>query len=178
MTESPAHSGFDEWFRAAWPDLTRSLTLTFRGNSELAAEAAAEACSVALAKWGEVGEFANPTGWAYTVALRAGRRIQRRSVLDRRLREKISATARGAADPPPAWVEIAEIIGDLPSRQRDVVVLRYVLQMTQRDIADVLGLAPGSVAASLNQARTRLRALLDPNPFDPSTNDEETTHAR
>lgn len=178
MSEMAPSIGFEVWYEDAWPDLTRSLTFAFRGNQDLAADAAAEACTKAYARWEDIGASTNPTGWAYTVGLRAGRRLARRSVLDRRLRGRLSMQPSGAGTANTSWCELADVVGDLPSRQRDVVVLRYVLQMEQHEIADVLGVAPGTVAASLNRARSRLKPALDPDgKLGSPANHEETTRA-
>lgn len=45
-------------------------------------------------------------------------------------------------------------------RQRDVVVQRYFLQMGAKEMAEINGLAPGTVKWMLNAARKRLRRLL------------------
>jgi RNA polymerase sigma-70 factor (sigma-E family) len=49
-------------------------------------------------------------------------------------------------------------IQDLPRRQRQVVVLRYWLDLDVAEVAAVLGVAPGTVTATTSQALTRLRA--------------------
>ena len=48
----------------------------------------------------------------------------------------------------------------LSPRQRAVVVQRYFLDMSEREMAAKLEIAPGTVKWLLNAARTRLRALL------------------
>jgi RNA polymerase sigma-70 factor (ECF subfamily) len=48
----------------------------------------------------------------------------------------------------------------LSSRQRAAVVQRYFLGMTEKEMADTLEAAPGTVKWLLNAARTRLRELL------------------
>jgi RNA polymerase sigma-70 factor (ECF subfamily) len=48
----------------------------------------------------------------------------------------------------------------LSPRQRTVVVQRYYLEMTEREIAEDLEVAPGTVKWLLNAARARLRQLL------------------
>ena len=48
----------------------------------------------------------------------------------------------------------------LPERQRLAIFLRYYADLGYRDIADVLAVSSGTVGATLNQARTSLRAAL------------------
>jgi RNA polymerase sigma-70 factor (sigma-E family) len=50
------------------------------------------------------------------------------------------------------------LIGTLPRRQRAVIVLRYYEDLSEREIADVLGCRPGTVKSQAAKALTRLRA--------------------
>jgi RNA polymerase sigma-70 factor, ECF subfamily len=52
-------------------------------------------------------------------------------------------------------------IGLLPERQRLALFLRYYADLDYAAIADVLGIRPGTVAATLNAAHTRLRRRLE-----------------
>ena len=52
--------------------------------------------------------------------------------------------------------ELAAAIGALPPRRRLIVFLRYYADLPYRDIAEVLGISEGTVAASLAQARAAL----------------------
>jgi len=151
---------FAEWYEAAWDDLVVALVATL-GDPEVAADAASEACLRALARWDRVRSLESPTAWVYRVAVNvAKRRFQRarfEGMLVRSQVRRVVGTDEGGR----GWIEIADVVGALPRRQREVVVLRYLLGMTQAEVANALGVSPGSVAASLNQARTRLRSHLD-----------------
>ncbi len=48
----------------------------------------------------------------------------------------------------------------LTERQRTVIVARYVLGLSQREIAELLGIAPGTVAATAHQTTALLRERL------------------
>ena len=48
----------------------------------------------------------------------------------------------------------------LPPRQRAVIVQRYYLEMSEKEMAETLEIAPGTAKWLLNAARCRLRALL------------------
>lgn len=71
------------------------------------------------------------------------------------------------ADYPKAQVEssqrsqqILSALSKLPPRQRAVIVQRYYLEMSEKEMSASLGTAPGTVKWLLNAARTRLRTLL------------------
>ena len=56
--------------------------------------------------------------------------------------------------------EITQAIEQLSPRQRAVIVQRYYLGWSEKEMVAELSIAPGSVKWLLNNARTRLRALL------------------
>jgi len=60
----------------------------------------------------------------------------------------------------PDWPEIRAAIAALPKRQRTVLFLRHYADLDYDQIAAVLGIARGTVAATLNTAHTRLQAVL------------------
>jgi RNA polymerase sigma-70 factor (ECF subfamily) len=51
-------------------------------------------------------------------------------------------------------------LGGLPPAQRTAIVLRYYLDLSEAEMADRLGVPPGTVKSRLHAARTRLRRLL------------------
>ena len=64
-------------------------------------------------------------------------------------------TGNGFGDP------IRTVIAALPERQRLVLFLRYYADLDYERIAVALEISPGTVAAALNHAHTRLRFLLE-----------------
>lgn len=52
-------------------------------------------------------------------------------------------------------------VAELPERQRLVLFLRYYADLDYRRIGDALGIEPGTVGATLNQAHTALRRVLE-----------------
>ena len=54
----------------------------------------------------------------------------------------------------------AAVLG-LPDRRRTVVLLRYVAGLQNTEIAEALGISPGTVGATLSQAREQLGILLE-----------------
>jgi RNA polymerase sigma-70 factor (sigma-E family) len=79
--------------------------------------------------------------------------------------------------PLPAWYDLAApetgaleerdrtftALRQLPPRQRAVVVLRYYEDLSEADIARVLGCSPGTVKSQAARALRTLSALLSPN---------------
>lgn len=56
--------------------------------------------------------------------------------------------------------EIQSALVNLPARQRAAIVQRYYLEMSEKEMAEALDAAPGTIKWLLNAARTRLRILL------------------
>ncbi len=58
---------------------------------------------------------------------------------------------------------IGEAVAGLPPRQRAVTFLAYWGEMTSSEIAELLGMRPGTVRRYLHLAREKLRGVLDAN---------------
>ena len=56
--------------------------------------------------------------------------------------------------------QVRRAVDGLPPRQREVVVLKVLSEMTHREVAEIMGLSEGAVKAHLHQAVANLRRLL------------------
>ena len=54
------------------------------------------------------------------------------------------------------WTAVA----DLAARDREVLALRYLMGLTEAEVAATVGTPSGTVSASLARARRRLRSML------------------
>jgi len=100
------------------------------------------------------GTVDSPQAWLRTAVTNACRNERRRLGTARRYAPRI---ARGPAAPTESVNELVESVRRLPFRQRAVVVLRYYLDLSEAEIASVLGIRPGTVKSSLHRALRRLR---------------------
>lgn len=57
--------------------------------------------------------------------------------------------------------QVADAVRALPERQRDCVVLRYFADLSDREVADTLGISEGSVKTHLHRARAALAPRLE-----------------
>ena len=57
--------------------------------------------------------------------------------------------------------QLADALATLPVDQRQIVVLRDYLDLSYAEIADVLGIAPGTVMSRLHRARLALKEALE-----------------
>ncbi len=56
-----------------------------------------------------------------------------------------------------------QVLQQLSIRQRAVVVMRYYLEMSEKEMSQQMQLPPGTIKSSLNAARERLRSFLAPS---------------
>ena len=157
----PVGLNFDEWYQAEWPRLVAALALA-SGDRDLAREVAAEAFARALARWPRVRAMDSPGGWTYRVAVNLLRRRHGRDKAERRALHRVHSGSESVVLPDHS-AELWALVAALPTRQRMAIGLRYGRGLSEPEIAAVLGVATGTVSATLNHARKRLRiALTDP----------------
>jgi RNA polymerase sigma-70 factor (ECF subfamily) len=150
---------FESVYTAEARRLTAALALS-AGSRDLAEDIVSEAFVRALERWPRVSAMESPAGWIYTVAVNLLRRRWRRQALEHHLFRRLLVPDTQLIDVDP---DLWEAVASLPPRARAAVGLRYIGDMTERQVADVLGVSPGTVAATLHQARRRLAERLSPN---------------
>jgi RNA polymerase sigma-70 factor (ECF subfamily) len=146
---------FEGWYRATHRGVVASL-VTLTRDADVAREAADEAFAAALSRWEIVRAMRSPTGWVFQVALNRLRRIKRRAALEERLLRRHSARTPDSIPHPEVWTAVRQ----LPERQRIAIVLRYVADLPETDIAEAMGVRRGTVSSTLADARRRLAELL------------------
>jgi len=152
---------FDDWYREQHPLVLAALTVA-SARPDVAAEATDEAFVRAYERWQRVERMASPGGWLYRVALNDLRRRLRRGAKEQDLLQRV-VVHDDVTDPanvidPTLW----DAVRALPERQRTAVALRYVLDLTEPEIAEIMEVTRGTVAATLAAARRSLEAALEP----------------
>lgn len=155
---------FADWYRAEHAGVVRALTAVV-GEVEEAREATDEAFARALERWPQVCVMQSPTGWVYRVGLNVARRRARRAGFQRRLRGGRTPTSVGLE---PVDAELWGAVRGLPARQRTAVALRYIADLPEAVIAEIMGVAAGTVSATLHAARKRLAVDLAAEVMEPS----------
>lgn len=132
----------------------RTVALVVR-DASLAEDAVAEAFARAWARWRQVRSYDRPAAWVTRVALNECNSRFRRRRVERR---KAPAVARPdhVHDPEPSTGHVWAAVARLPEPDRALIALRYVADLPQAQIADVLGIPLGTVASGLNRIRRRL----------------------
>ena len=158
-----APPGFDERFPAMYAAAV-GTAWRILGDREDAADVAQEAVARAVSRWPQVGH--DPVPWTVRVAGRLaldGLRRRRRDA--KRLAELghrlDPAAGAGAAD---AGLDLRRALRSLPRRQREVVVLRYLADLSETDVANALGISPGAVKSAASRGAAALREHLRDHP--------------
>jgi RNA polymerase sigma-70 factor (sigma-E family) len=150
---------FDELFAAAWPRLLRT-TYGVTQDAQLAEDVLQAAFVKTYASWARVSRANDPFAYVRKIAVNTALAQHRKAY---RRRETTFASLPDRASPagPVVDDEVWAAIGALPPRQRAVVVLRYYEDLSEREIAAVLGIRPGTVKSHAAAALETLRHALE-----------------
>lgn len=148
----------DAEFDAEFDELFDRAVCTARrivGSAAAAEDVAAEALARAYARWHRIHTLPYRDAWVLRVALNLALRSVRRA----RLLPPPPTTPDPAAAVA-ASVDLVHAARTLPRRQRQVVTLRYLADLSEREVAELLGLSMGTVKTHLHRAAAALRARL------------------
>jgi RNA polymerase sigma-70 factor (ECF subfamily) len=134
-----------------------SGALAIVGEPECARDVVQESFARALDRAGRFRGDGPLEAWVWRIVVNHARDVavrERRSGASAELLEELAATV-------PADVGVLrDQLRSLPERQRAAVFLHYWADLPYDEIASLLGIASGTVAASLHAARVRLRKRL------------------
>jgi RNA polymerase sigma-70 factor (sigma-E family) len=154
---------FAEFYASARDDCLRTV-IACTGDRESSEDFVAEAFARAWASWRKVGRHPAPRAWVVRTALNlrvsSWRRSKRAAALDHRG----ASGAPSRADLDRLDPEIMAALAALPERQRQVIALRFLLDLDTAGTAKALGIAPGTVTAHLARAVATLRGQFSPSP--------------
>lgn len=148
-------AGYDGMFRASYRVAYRLL-----GRREEAGDIAQEACARAFARWRKVQRLDSPEAWVSRVAANLAIDSWRRSATAAghpRPRDVDLVAAEHGTD---GRIDLHRALMALPRRQREVVTLRFVADMTEQQVAEALGCAVGTVKSHAARGLTALRSTL------------------
>jgi RNA polymerase sigma-70 factor (ECF subfamily) len=146
-------------FRAHYSQLVRALAIVLDDREE-AADAVQEAFLQLERCWEKVSAYDDPVSWVRRVALH--RLLTRRRSLQRRARALLRMPRREQhlSQESTLAMELREVLGKLPLRQRTAVVLFYYADLPIAEIATTMRISEGAVNQHLHRAREALRREL------------------
>lgn len=154
----------EEFCRQQHPRLVRSLAV-YTGDRDLAEELAQEALARAYRDWAHVSGLDRPEAWAHRVAVNLANSHFRRRRYEQAARARAAARTPVSSDPPPPLDRtVVAALAQLTRRQREALVLRFVLDLSVAATAQHMGCAEGTVRALTAQGVAALRR--DPHLTD------------
>jgi RNA polymerase sigma-70 factor (ECF subfamily) len=148
-----------EFLRTDYARLTAAVSLV--AGSHSAAEDAVQEAILRAWERSERGEHIESLPrWVATVALNLSRSGIRRLFAERKARERLRRNPTTSDPSAGERLDVERAIAGLPRRQRETIVLRYLLDMNTREVAEILGISEGTVKSSLARARTTLATTL------------------
>lgn len=147
---------FSAFASAQWSTLVRSAV--FLGCTvEEAQDLAQTTLLRCYTAWRRVEQAEDRDGYVYRILVNCHRDSRRRRWWGERPSDIVRD--RSVEDPAVAVAvedAVRRALGDLTSKHREVVVLRYFVHLSERRTAAVLGVAPGTVKSRLARALSRL----------------------
>ena len=130
------------------------------GEPEAARDAVQEAFARALRDHRRFRGEGPLESWVWRIVLNVARDIARRSRFADLSADELAEIGALVADATRAD-DLLEQLRDLPERQRLAVFFHYYADLPYDEVARLLSVAPGTVAASLNAARKTLRHRIE-----------------
>ena len=142
--------------------LYRTAYFLTGGDQNAARDLVQEALSDAYARWGSIRDVSAREAFVRRIMVRAAtRRWKRRQRTAELLTGSVPDRPQpGHDEPVSSSVDLAQALGTLSPRQRAVMVLRYYHDLSEEQIADVLGCSTGAVKTHASRAVKALGAVL------------------
>ncbi len=163
MTDRPAWTAdeaLEQLYAAHWRGLVRLSVLLVRDQG-VAEEVTQDAFVAVHARWSRLRDPDKALAYLrQAVVNRSRSALRHRAVVQRH-----AAALRPIADADPTPTSdrraaVLDAMRALPDRQREVLALRYYLDLSEAEIADTLGISRGAVKSHASRGAAALRLLL------------------
>jgi len=143
---------FDDLFRRRYEPMVRVAFLLVGSQAE-AEDVVQDAFARVELRWSRID---NPEGYLHRCVVNRSHDVLRRRRLEQRFRLlRRDETSELQVD------ELADALAALSPRRRAAVVLRYYAGLREREIAEALGVRPGTVKSMLHRALSELREVIE-----------------
>ena len=160
-----ADDALDRLYAAHWRQLVRLSVFLVRdqGNAE---EIVQDAFVAVHAKWRKLQDPDKALAYLrQAVVNRSRSALRHRDVVRRHAERQPDPPQMPGADEAAIAVDrrdrVIAALAELPTRQREVIALRYYLDLSEADIADALGISQGAVKSHASRGAAKLRDLLE-----------------
>ncbi|XAS76313.1 SigE family RNA polymerase sigma factor [Dermatophilaceae bacterium Sec6.4] len=151
---------FVAFVRVSSPGLLHTAWLLC-GDAHRAEEMVQESFERVYPKWVRVNKGGQPLAYTRRVLVNLNtdrwRRTRKESLTnDGELRDASDARESGVEDRD----QVIRLLRLLPARERQVVVLRHYADMSEHDVAELLGISTGTVKSSASRGLATMRAAI------------------
>lgn len=158
-------------FREHHLELVR-LALLVVGDLATAEDVVQDAFEQLHRRWAGLRKQSSALDYARSTVLNRSRSVLRRRLVARRHEPRVAALAWRDADAALALeqrTELIEAFRALPARQREVLALRYYLDLSVADVAAMLRISEGAVRSTASRGLAALARILPPpsSPEEP-----------
>lgn len=164
VTDRPvwtADEALEQLYAAHWRRLVRLSVLLVR-DAGLAEELVQDAFVAVHSQWSRLRDPDRALAYLrQAVVNRSRSALRHRAVVERHAR---SIRPVDVPDPAPATLRreaVLDAMRALPARQREVLALRYYLDLSEAEIAETLGISRGAVKSHASRGAAALRRLLE-----------------
>lgn len=158
MSRPPTDDEFTELVHACWAGLYRTAYLII-GDAAEAEDLVQTALAKTYANWSRVRTLEAAPGYARTTLINTAASWFRKKGWRNERPTAVLPDSPHSQDPTdrPA---VIDALGQLPPRQRAVVVLRYFEDLSVSQVAHALEISAGTVKSQTSEALAKLRVLL------------------
>jgi RNA polymerase sigma-70 factor (ECF subfamily) len=159
VAERGDETAFRTLYRRHTPRLYRTALRLAAGDVAEAEEITQEAWIRAVGRFPAFEWRARLSTWLVSITVNCARERWRAAGTVERLDAELPVADRELEDTP-ARIDVERALAQLPPRYREVVVLHELEGYTHEEIAELLGIEPGTSKSQLHHARRRLRTLI------------------
>jgi RNA polymerase sigma-70 factor (sigma-E family) len=163
-----ADTALTDLYAAHWHSLVRLSWLLVR-DQYVAEETVQDAFVAMHSHWAQLRDPDRALAYLRRCVVNSSRSVLRHQIVEHRYlsAETSARTAYGTTTEPSAETRalahatgdrLVAALGRLPRRQREVLTLRYYLDLSEVQIADALSISPGSVKAHAHRGLAALRS--------------------
>jgi RNA polymerase sigma-70 factor (sigma-E family) len=152
-------------YTAHYRSLVR-LSALLLGDAGLAEEVVQDAFVTMHGRWGRLREPEKAAAYLRQAVVNRSRSALRHRAVEERHRQPGDApmpSAESAALHTLEREDVMHALRALPQRQREALVLRYYLDLSEADIASAMGISQGAVKSHASRGIAALRAVLEPS---------------
>ena len=153
-------SSFDAFYNASVRKVIGQLH-AMTGSRSDAEDCVQEAFARAWQRWDTVSTYGDPEAWVRTVAYRVSISAWRKATSMRTAYRKHGAPDDDTRGLNPDYVAIMSALRQVPTGQRQAIVLHHLVGLSVDEIAQETGVASGTIKARLSRGRHALAPLLE-----------------